>query len=43
MVAEALVGVEAEAWLRAWAGMRIEAREGLLDSSEEEQQVRAHC
>lgn len=33
-VAEALVGVEAPAWLRAWAGIRIEARDGLLDSSE---------
>lgn len=33
MVAEALVGVEAAAWLRAWAGMSIEAKEGLLDNS----------
>lgn len=32
-VAEALVGVEAPAWLRAWAGIRIEARDWLLDSS----------
>lgn len=34
MVAEALVGVEAAAWLRAWAGMSMEAKEGLLDNSE---------
>ena len=34
MVADALVGVEAAAWLRAWAGMSMEAKEGLLDSSE---------
>lgn len=33
MVAEALVGVEAAARLRAWAGMSIEAKEGLLDNS----------
>lgn len=33
MVAEALVGVEAAAWLRAWAGMSMEAKEGLLDNS----------
>lgn len=32
-VAEALVGVKAAAWLRAWAGMRMEAKEGLLDNS----------
>lgn len=31
--AVAFVGVEAAAWFRAWAGMRIEARDGLLDSS----------
>lgn len=36
MVAEALVGVEAVAWLRAWAGMSMEAKEGLLDNSERE-------
>lgn len=36
MVAEALVGVEAAAWLRAWAGMSMEAKEGLLDNSERE-------
>lgn len=29
-----LVGVEAAAWLRAWAGTSMEAREGLLDNSE---------
>lgn len=34
MVAEALVGVEAAAWLRACAGMSMEAKEGLLDNSE---------
>lgn len=28
-----MVGVEAAAWLRAWAGMSMEAKEGLLDSS----------
>lgn len=33
VVADALVGVEAAAWLRAWAGMSMEAKEGLLDSS----------
>lgn len=33
VVAEVLVGVEAAAWLRAWAGMSMEAREGLLDNS----------
>lgn len=33
VVAEALVGVEAAAWLRAWAGMSMEAKEGLLDNS----------
>lgn len=31
-----LVGVEAAAWLRAWAGMSMEAKEGLLDNSERE-------
>lgn len=36
MVAEALVGVEVVAWLRAWAGMSMEAKEGLLDNSERE-------
>lgn len=34
--AVAFVGVEAAAWFRAWAGMRIEARDGLLDSSRRE-------
>lgn len=33
-MADALVGVEAAAWLRAWAGISMEAKEGLLDSSE---------
>ena len=33
VVAEALVGVEAPAWLRAWAGIKMEAKEGLLDNS----------
>lgn len=32
VVAEVLVGVEAAAWLRAWAGTSMEAREGLLDN-----------
>lgn len=43
--AVAFVGVEAAAWFRAWAGMRIEARDGLLDSSggEVEQTELAHC
>jgi len=42
--AVAFVGVEAAAWFRAWAGMRIEARDGLLDSSggEVEQTELAH-
>lgn len=31
--AVALVGVEAAAWIRAWGGIRIVARGGLLDSS----------
>lgn len=39
MVAEALVGVEAAAWLRAWAGMSMEAKEGLLDNSEIKEKV----
>lgn len=39
VVAEALVGVEAAAWLRAWAGMSMEAKEGLLDNSEIERKV----
>lgn len=34
VVADVLVGVEAAAWLRAWAGMSMEAKDGLLDSSE---------
>lgn len=33
MVEDGLVGVEAAAWLRAWAGMSIEAKDGLLDNS----------
>lgn len=33
VVAEALVGVEAPAWLRAWAGIKMDAKEGLLDNS----------
>lgn len=42
--AVAFVGVEAAAWFRAWAGMRIEARDGLLDNSggEVEQTELAH-
>jgi len=36
VVAEVLVGVEAAAWLRAWAGRSMEAKEGLLDNSERE-------
>lgn len=36
MVAEVLVGVEAAAWLRAWAGRSMEAKEGLLDNSARE-------
>lgn len=30
-----MVGVEAAAWLRAWAGMSMEAKDGLLDNSGE--------
>lgn len=33
VVEDGLVGVEAAPWLRAWAGMSIEARDGLLDNS----------
>lgn len=33
VVEDGLVGVEAAAWLRAWAGMSIEAKDGLLDNS----------
>lgn len=33
MVEDGLVGVEAAAWLRTWAGMSIEAKDGLLDNS----------
>lgn len=35
MVEDGLVGVQAAAWLRAWAGMSIEAKDGLLDNSRE--------
>lgn len=35
MVEDGLVGVEAAAWLRAWAGMSMEAKDGLLDNSGE--------
>lgn len=31
----AFVGVEAAAWIRAWGGIRIVARGGLLDNSRE--------
>lgn len=37
MVEDGLVGVEAAAWLRAWAGMSMEAKDGLLDNSGEKQ------
>lgn len=33
--AVAFVGVEAAAWIRAWGGIRMVARGGLLDSSRE--------
>lgn len=33
--AVAFVGVEAAAWIRAWGGIRMVARGGLLDSSKE--------
>lgn len=42
--AVAFVGVEAAAWIRAWGGIRMVARGGLLDSSRETEDthVRTH-
>lgn len=39
VVEDGLVGVEAAAWLRAWAGMSIEAKDGLLDNSGKKQEI----